>query len=407
MVMKRRTLAILIGQAFASTALISIPATGSAQQAVERVEITGTNIRRVETETASPVLVITRDDIEKSGKATVAEYLQTLAVDSQGSVPASFGNGFAPGSAGVSLRGLGAGSTLVLINGRRIAPYGLADDGQKVFTDLSVIPMEAVERVEILKDGASAIYGSDAIAGVVNIILRRDFTGTVGKVSFGTSKYHDGNQTRAAGECPVSGRSNQLRRGRCRLVADRRRSQSRDGTLPIATRLCQFLAGHAARPRGGLPLGRRQVPHDVAGAEGYQPLRSRHLAPCRGDGGVRRGRVQQQEKRVRDQPFRRIRCLGLSRRAGKCEQRTWGHAARSSASRQSIRCAGASTLFHLGRWPSQDGYRERFHALRRRSQGQSLGLGVRHRIAAFGDLVAPGAARVHPLSCRCAAARSR
>ncbi len=198
MVMKRKTLAILIGQAFASTALISIPATGSAQQAVERVEITGTNIRRVETETASPVLVITRDDIEKSGKASVGEYLQTLAVDSQGSVPASFGNGFAPGSAGISLRGLGAGSTLVLVNGRRIAPYGLADDGQKVFTDLSVIPMEAVDRVEILKDGASAIYGSDAIAGVVNIILRRDFTGTVGKVSFGTSKYHDGNQTRAA-----------------------------------------------------------------------------------------------------------------------------------------------------------------------------------------------------------------
>src|SRR5258708_7472479 len=198
MVMKRKTLAILMGEACASTAVISIPATGSAQQAVEGVGITGNTIRRVETETAPPVLVITRDDIEKSGKATVAEYLQTLAVDSQGSVPASFGNGFAPGSAGVSLRGLGAGSTLVLINGRRIAPYGLADDGQKVFTDLSVIPMEAVERVEILKDGASAIYGSDAIAGVVNIILRRDFTGTVGKVSFGTSKYHDGNQTRAA-----------------------------------------------------------------------------------------------------------------------------------------------------------------------------------------------------------------
>ena len=73
------------------------------------------------------------------------------------------------GGSGISLRGLGAGSTLVLLNGRRIAPYGLADDGQKIYTDLSVIPLEAVERVEVLKDGASAIYGSDAIAGVVNV----------------------------------------------------------------------------------------------------------------------------------------------------------------------------------------------------------------------------------------------
>src|SRR5258708_8009655 len=88
MVMKRRTLAILIGQAFASTALISIPATGSAQQAVERVEIPGTNIRRGETETASPVLIITRDDIENSRKATVAEYLRTLPVDRRRSCPA-------------------------------------------------------------------------------------------------------------------------------------------------------------------------------------------------------------------------------------------------------------------------------------------------------------------------------
>src|SRR5437773_4431112 len=188
MTMKRKTLAILIGQAFASSAMLAIPSPSAAQQSVERVEITGTNIRRAETETASPVLVITREDIEKSGKATVAEYLQTLAVDNQGSVPMSFGNGFAPGASGVSLRGLGAGSTLVLLNGRRIAPYGLADDGQKVFTDLSVIPMEAVERVEILKDGASAIYGSDAIAGVVNLILRRDFNVTVGKAASGLAQ---------------------------------------------------------------------------------------------------------------------------------------------------------------------------------------------------------------------------
>ncbi len=168
-----------------------------ASSSLQRVEITGSNIRRADAETASPVQVITREEIQNSGKGSVAEYLQTLAVDNQGSVPTTFGNGFAPGASGLSLRGLGAASTLVLINGRRIAPYGLADDGQKVFTDLNVIPLEAVERVEILKDGGSAIYGSDAMAGVVNIILRKSFKGTVATASVGTSKYHDGNESRA------------------------------------------------------------------------------------------------------------------------------------------------------------------------------------------------------------------
>ena len=146
-------------------------------QETQRVEITGTNIRRVQSETASPVQTVTREDIEKSGKTSVAELLQTLAVDNQGSVPMTFGSGFAGGASGISLRGLGAASTLVLVNGRRVAPYGLADDGQKVFADLNMIPLEAVERVEILKDGASSIYGSDAIAGVVNVILRKDYKG--------------------------------------------------------------------------------------------------------------------------------------------------------------------------------------------------------------------------------------
>lgn len=170
----------------------------SAQDKVERVEVTGSNIRRAQTETASPIQVISRDDLEKSGKATVGDYLQTLAVDGAGSVPPSFGNGFSSGGQALSLRGLGASSTLVLLNGRRMAPYGLADDGQKVYSDLSTVPMEAVDRIEILKDGASAIYGSDAIAGVVNIVLRTTFNGTVGKASLGSSRYHDGTQKKVS-----------------------------------------------------------------------------------------------------------------------------------------------------------------------------------------------------------------
>jgi iron complex outermembrane recepter protein len=185
----RTALALAVGAALLSQA---------AAQDVQRVEITGSNIRRVQSETASPVQTLTREEIARSGKSSIAELLQTLSVDNQGSVPTSFGAGFASGASGISLRGLGAASTLVLINGRRIAPYGNADDGQKVFADLNVIPLEAVERVEILKDGGSAIYGSDAIAGVVNIILRKDFSGLVGKATIGQSRYRDGDSATAA-----------------------------------------------------------------------------------------------------------------------------------------------------------------------------------------------------------------
>ena len=165
---------------------------------LERVEVTGSNIRRINTETASPVLALTREDIAKSGRSSVAELLQTLSVDNQGSVPKNFGAGFASGASGISLRGLGAASTLVLLNGRRIAPFGLADDGQKVFSDLNLIPLEAVERIEILKDGGSAIYGSDAIAGVVNVILRKDYQGFAVNASYGTTQYGNGQEKRVS-----------------------------------------------------------------------------------------------------------------------------------------------------------------------------------------------------------------
>ncbi|MBD3683978.1 TonB-dependent receptor [Stenotrophomonas sp. Br8] len=179
-------------------AVASSPAFAQEQATnLDRITVTGSNIPRTNTETPSPVQVVTRQEIDRTGKTTLAEYLQTITADGAGSIPKTFGNGFAGGGAGISLRGLGAGSTLVLLNGRRMATYGLADDGQKVFTDLSTIPLDAVERVEVLKDGASAIYGSDAIAGVVNIILRSDFQGAILRASYGTSGDGDGDAKKA------------------------------------------------------------------------------------------------------------------------------------------------------------------------------------------------------------------
>lgn len=169
-----------------------------AQEQLQRVEITGSNIKRVQAEQASPMLVINAQDLAASGQASVADYLQTLAQDGSGSLPTSFGDGHAGGATAISLRGLGANATLVLVNGYRLAAYPSADDGRKVFTDLSSIPMALVERIEIVKNGASAIYGSDAIAGVVNIILRKDFEGMVGAASAGVSGYGDLKQGRVS-----------------------------------------------------------------------------------------------------------------------------------------------------------------------------------------------------------------
>jgi iron complex outermembrane receptor protein len=141
---------------------------------VQRVVVTGSRIAQTDVETALPVQVITREEISRSGVTTVEQLLDR--------VPANFnpinsaltiGNGTSPGLSSANLRGLGGGSTLVLLNGRRLANY--AFDGETV--DLNSIPLEAIDRVEVLKDGASAIYGTDAIAGVVNFVLRRDYAG--------------------------------------------------------------------------------------------------------------------------------------------------------------------------------------------------------------------------------------
>jgi iron complex outermembrane recepter protein len=179
---------------------VSVLATsGAFAQDAQRVEVTGSSIRRTDAETASPVQIITKQDIEQAGKGTVAEYLQTLTADGQGSVPFTYGRGFSGAtSAGVSLRGLGSNATLVLINGRRVTSAVLADDAQRTYVDLNQLPLEAVERIEVLKDGASAIYGSDAVAGVVNVILKKNFVGTTIKATYGVSQEGDGKEPRVA-----------------------------------------------------------------------------------------------------------------------------------------------------------------------------------------------------------------
>ena len=167
---KKLTVAVMM-------ALGSVSLAQAQTATTEKTVITGSNIKRIDAETVAPVDIITREQIERSGLPTIAEVLRNVPANTGGSFNEQFSNSFAPGASGISLRGLGQKTTLVLINGRRTAGYGFAQNLQDTFVDLNSIPSSAVERIEILKDGASAIYGSDAIAGVVNVILRRDFRG--------------------------------------------------------------------------------------------------------------------------------------------------------------------------------------------------------------------------------------
>lgn len=158
-------------------ALLALGCVAHAQDRLERVEITGTAIKRIEGETALPVQVITRADIDKAGVTTAAELLSKVSANVGGltdGVSINVG-GDQRGFNAANLRGIGTGATLVLLNGRRMANF--ASPGDDAGVDLNNIPAAAIQRVEILLDGASALYGSDAIGGVVNFITRRDYQG--------------------------------------------------------------------------------------------------------------------------------------------------------------------------------------------------------------------------------------
>ncbi len=184
--------------AAALLALQSTPAALAQQDAPQRIEITGSNLRRTDAETASPVQVLNAEALQKSGFGTVSEVLRNITANGQGTLSQSFPGAFAAGASGISLRGLTVGGTLVLIDGRRMAPYPLSDDGQRPFVDISSIPMAAVERIEILKDGASAIYGSDAMAGVVNVILKKRASGTQLGAELGATQHGGGASGKAS-----------------------------------------------------------------------------------------------------------------------------------------------------------------------------------------------------------------
>src|ERR1700709_498912 len=151
-------------------------------QSLETIVVTGSNIRRVDIETANPVVTIDRAQIQASGKVNLGDLVQELPSIAGNAMNPQVNNGGA-GFAGVSLRGLGSNRTLLLLNGHRI-PFQLQD--------LNLLPVSMVERIEVLNDGASAVYGSDAIAAVVNIIPRSNYQGAEIGADYGQSDRDDG-----------------------------------------------------------------------------------------------------------------------------------------------------------------------------------------------------------------------
>lgn len=198
--LKRSKLRNAIGVALAAGAA-SAAGTGVAfaqestneTKTLDSIQVTGSRIKRADMETSSPVFTIDRNTIENSGAATVGEFLQRSPAISGAATNPQVNNGGGAGAATVDLRGLGVNRSLVLVDGKRwIGTVSNANGA----VDINSIPMGLIERVEVLKDGASAIYGSDAIGGVVNFILRKDFDGLEASAFYGVSSRGDANTER-------------------------------------------------------------------------------------------------------------------------------------------------------------------------------------------------------------------
>ena len=176
--------------ALAALGLLSAPALAQdapqdqSNQQLETITVTGSNIRRVDIETSNPVITIDRAAIQKTGKLTLGDLVQQLPAVTGPNINPQINNGGGSGFSSIGLRGLGSPRTLVLINGHRY-----------IVGDPNAIPANMVERIEVLTDGASSVYGSDAVAGVVNFILRSDYQGAEFSLNYGISDKDDGEQT--------------------------------------------------------------------------------------------------------------------------------------------------------------------------------------------------------------------
>ena len=162
-----------------------------------RVVVTGTNIVS-DSPPFVPETIFNREAIERTGSRSLGDFFQTLPQNSGPTFTENQNDSLAPGGAAVALRGLGPDATLVLVNGRRVAPYPFAQNGITAFVDLNSIPLAAIQQIDILRDGASAIYGTDAIAGVVNVRFLEKYDGALVTIGYGNTTDTDTSEYRAS-----------------------------------------------------------------------------------------------------------------------------------------------------------------------------------------------------------------
>jgi len=265
--------------------LISLPGLAAAQDApaqeqpaskattLDTITVTGSRIRRTDIETASPVFQIDRAAIDNSGALTIGDFIQEVPSMAGAATNPSVNNGGGDGSATVSLRGLGEDRTLLLVNGRRI-----------VTQDVNSIPMAMVERVEILKDGASAIYGSDAIGGVVNFVLKKNFDGVETTINYGISSEEDGQRQGVSSTLGVSGERGNLIVSANYSKQEEVRSADRDYSK-FALTLYQGVVTVGGSSRA--PNGRYVIPDSVSGIDcDGNPANSSALTRIEGQPGT-------------------------------------------------------------------------------------------------------------------------
>lgn len=179
---QQKRLHALIAYALATGALTMTATATMAQENVQRVEVTGSAIKRIDAETAVPITIIKAEDLQKQGITSIEQIVNVLSIN-QATQGTSQSVGLGTGGASfANLRGLGQNKTLVLLNGRRLANNAIDSSAP----DLNMIPFAALQRVEVLRDGASALYGTDAIGGVINFITRNDFKG--GSITLGADR---------------------------------------------------------------------------------------------------------------------------------------------------------------------------------------------------------------------------
>src|SRR6476620_10399404 len=198
MVFQRNKLAAAVGCLLGIGGIL-LPLAAPAQTPDIRVDVTGSNIKRVEGEGALPVEIVTKEEIQRTGARTVTEllrYIPSVDIYDQGEIASNSPAG--SGTTTIRLRGLSETNVLVLPNGRRLPVNAIYDaSGAGAAVDVNMIPISAIERVEILKDGGSAIYGADAVAGVINFITRKDFQGIEIGGRYGISQEGDGEEKSA------------------------------------------------------------------------------------------------------------------------------------------------------------------------------------------------------------------